>query len=68
MTNWIVMSAVDVGKNNGVSFETNATGLTEAEADKEAIRRNKVEKAAGHRGVRWFKAQDPIFLFKTMMT
>ena len=66
MRSWIVMSSVEVAKNNGRSFETNATNLTEAEADAEAARRNKVEKDAGHKGITWFKCEDPMAALKRL--
>jgi len=67
MSIWIVMPSTDLLRNNGVSFETNATGLTEDEANKEAARRNAVEKAAGHVGVDWFPARDPLAMMAASM-
>ena len=67
MSTWIVMASVELGRNDGVSFDTNAIDLTEAEAVAEAARRNAVEKAAGHVGVDWFPAQDPIAMMASKM-
>lgn len=67
MSTWIVMASVELGRNNGVSFETNATDLSEEAAGAEAARRNAVEKAAGHVGVDWFPAQDPIAMMAAQM-
>jgi hypothetical protein len=67
MSNWIVMPSIEPGRNNGVSFETNATGLDETAARTEADRRNAAEKAAGHVGVDWFPAQDPLALMAARM-
>lgn len=60
MASWIVMAGIEVRINNGVSFEKNAVGLTEKEAEAEAARRNQVEKEAGHIGILWFPSEDPM--------
>lgn len=61
MGSWMVMSAVIFGENNGTCFDSNATGLsTEAQATAEAKRRNAAEAAAGHTGITWFPAEDPM--------
>jgi hypothetical protein len=67
MSTWIVMASVEPARNNGVSFDTNAVDLTEDAAKTEAARRNAVEKAAGHVGVDWFPAQDPIAMMASQM-
>lgn len=54
---WIVMAATELtsrDSNRERCFDRNATGLTEAEAHKEAMRRNEVERAAGHENVFWY--------------
>jgi len=67
MSSWIVMASVDPVRSNGTSFDTNAVDLTEDAAKTEAARRNGVEKAAGHVGVDWFPAQDPIAMMASQM-
>ncbi|MFZ3482014.1 hypothetical protein [Sphingomonas sp. 3-13AW] len=67
MSTWLVMASVEISKNNGLSFDANATGLTEGAAKAEASRRNAVEKAAGHVGVDWFPAQDPLAMMASQM-
>ena len=64
---WLVMSAQELPKNNGRSFDSNAVGLTQVEAEAEAVRRNAVEKAAGHKGITWFPAEDPMAALARMM-
>ncbi len=60
------MSGVDVAKNNGTSFTSNAVDLTEEEAVAEAKRRNAVEKAAGNTGIDWFPAENPMAVMARM--
>lgn len=55
---YMVMAATTLdGKssNRARCFELNATNIaTKAEAEAEAVRRNKVERAAGHSNVEWY--------------
>jgi len=66
MGDWIVMSSVQVGKNNGTLYERNATGLSREAAEAEATARNAAEKAAGHKGIDWFTCEDPMAVLKRM--
>lgn len=61
---WLVMSATEPGSKR--SFDTNAVGLTEGQADAEAIRRNQIEKDAGNSKTMWFKCEDPMAVMKRM--
>lgn len=67
MSTWIVMASVEPARSNGVSFDANAVALDEASARKEAARRNAVEREAGHVGVDWFPARDPIAMMAEKM-
>jgi hypothetical protein len=58
---WMVSSATTItnrNSNRDRCFELNATNLaTKAEAEIEAKRRNKIERAAGHTNVDWYASE-----------
>ncbi len=47
-------------------FAQNATNLTEEEANTEADRRTKADKAAGNMNVLWFACEDPVVVMRRM--
>lgn len=58
MSKFIVMSAIEGVGGKSTLFDSNAVGLNEADANKEAKRRTAAEKKAGRKDITWFPAPD----------